>query len=86
MQNQLLENQKNLMKEDALKELETLTHTLKKELNERINKGINVADEFYPDLLFWTQRVRLLPYEKAMADMFIFRTKRYYDDKLIPGE
>ena len=74
------------MQEDCLKELETQPYALKQEINERITKGVTTADEFDPDLQFWSQRVRLLPAEKAQADIFLLRAKRYYEDKLIPGE
>jgi len=55
-------------------------------LNDRLNKGVGMVDEFHPDILFWSQKVRLMPKEKVMADIFLLRHKRYIEDKIIPGE
>lgn len=81
-----LQDQYDLKREQALAEIETLPFKLQKELEERIHKGIGVVDEFEPDNLYWSQKVRLLPKDKVAAGCFVDRTKKYLQDKINLGD
>ena len=85
-ENDIMDDQMNLCKENALEEIDTFPFSVKKQLDDRIDKGVEIADEHKKDILFWSQKIRLLPREKADADVFLLRTKRYLDDALTPGE